>query len=117
MLLNGEVRSLLLRSALALALLAAFSSALAAATVEVKVGDADGKAVSGATVTLIPSNRQATSGDDGVARFENVAAGVYDVAVRRSGFAPSRTDVTVSESARSAVTRHPRRPRCTSPRR
>jgi iron complex outermembrane receptor protein len=68
-----------------------------AGTVEVKVSDPDGKAVSGAVIALVPSNRQATSGDDGSVRFENVPVGTYDVAVRRTGFMPSRTDVTVAE--------------------
>jgi iron complex outermembrane recepter protein len=77
-----------------------FSSAagvVLAGTVEVKVSDPDGKAVSGAVIALVPSNRQATSGDDGSVRFENVPVGTYDVAVRRTGFMPSRTDVTVAE--------------------
>jgi iron complex outermembrane recepter protein len=66
-----------------------------AATVEVKVSNPDGQALSGAVVKLVPSSREATSGDDGIARFDNVGAGSYDVAVRRSGFAPLRTEITV----------------------
>jgi iron complex outermembrane recepter protein len=68
-----------------------------AATVEVKVSDPDGRALAGASVKLAPSSRQVVTGDDGAARFENVAPGVYDVAVRHSGFAPARTDVTVAD--------------------
>src|SRR4029450_8242397 len=68
-----------------------------AATLEVKVSDADGKPVSGAAVTLLPSNRQATSGEDGGARFATVSPGIYHVAARASGLAPSRTDVNLSE--------------------
>ena len=84
-----------------------FGSALTgtalAATVEVKVLDPDGKAVSGASVTIVPSNRQATSGDDGIARFDNIAAGAYDVVARRAGFAPSRSDVTVAQASPVSV--------------
>lgn len=93
----GAVPVLLRRSVLTGLVVCVLSSATLAATIEVKVSDPDGKAVSGASVTLVPSNRQGTSGDDGIARFESVAAGDYDVAVRRSGFMPSRTDVTVAE--------------------
>jgi iron complex outermembrane receptor protein len=91
------VGSAVRRAGLNAVLLFVLASAASAATVEVKVSDPDGKAVSGASVALIPSNRQVTSGDDGIARFENVAAGGYDVAVRRSGFGPVRTDITVAE--------------------
>jgi iron complex outermembrane receptor protein len=91
------------RALLALIFASILTGTAFAASVEVKVLDPDGKAVSGASVTIIPSNRQATTGDDGIARFDNVAAGVYDVAVRGSGFAPSRTDVTVSESSPVSV--------------
>jgi iron complex outermembrane recepter protein len=97
MLRHGRIPAAVHRAALGGALLAALSGGAIAATLEVKVSDADGKAVPGASVTLIPSNREATSGEDGAVRFDNVTPGVYDVAARRSGFAPSRTDVTVSE--------------------
>jgi iron complex outermembrane recepter protein len=63
------------------------------------VSDSDGKPVSGAAVTLLPTNRQATTGEDGLARFDRVPPGAYDVAVRGSGLAPSRTDVQVAEGA------------------
>ena len=91
------IASDLCRAGLSAVLLIVLTSAASAATVEVKVSDPDGKAVSGATVALVPSNRQVTSGDDGIARFENVGTGGYDVAVRRSGFGPVRTDITVAE--------------------
>lgn len=70
-----------------------------AATLEVKVSDPDGKALAGAEVTLVPSKREARTGDDGAVRFHGVAPGAYDVAVKLSGFAPSRTDITVTEDA------------------
>ena len=91
------------RAGLSVAVLFLFASAVSAATVEVKVSDPDGKTLAGASVALVPSNRQITTGDDGIARFEGVAAGSYDVAVRRSGFAPSRSDVTVAESSPISV--------------
>jgi iron complex outermembrane receptor protein len=94
---NDSFSAALRRAAFSLAIMAAFSGAALAATLEVKVSDADGKPVSGAAVTLLPSNRQATSGEDGVARFDNVSPGAYDVSARAPGLAPSRTDVTVSE--------------------
>jgi iron complex outermembrane receptor protein len=99
---HDRVPPAVIRMALSLALLA-FSAAAMAATLEVKVTDTDGKAVSGASVTLRPSNRQATSGDDGVARFENVTPGAYDVGVRGSGYAPTRKDVTVSEGGQTSL--------------
>ena len=75
-----------------------FAASLQAATVEVKVSDSEGRPLAGATVSLVPSRRQVPTGVDGVARFENVTPGVYDVAVRLSGFASSRTDITVEPS-------------------
>jgi iron complex outermembrane receptor protein len=80
-----------------LALLFVVAGSASAATVEVKVSDSEGKAISGATVALVPSNRVIQSDVDGIAKFENVSAGGYDVAVRRSGFGPVRTDITVAE--------------------
>jgi iron complex outermembrane receptor protein len=76
-----------------------FSCALTsfAATVEVKVADPEGKVVPGATVGLVPGNREVQSDASGVARFEGVIPGGYDVVVRLAGFSPSRTDVTVAE--------------------
>jgi iron complex outermembrane recepter protein len=79
------------------------SAAALAATVEVKVSDPDGNALPGVTVTLIPSNREAATGGDGVARFDNVPPGTYDVTARLSGFAPFRADVTVVEGDPVAV--------------
>jgi iron complex outermembrane receptor protein len=73
------------------------ATTLCAATVEVRVSDPDGRQVAGASVTLVPTNRLVLTDTDGVARFENVAPGAYDVAVRFSGFAPARTDIVVAE--------------------
>ena len=87
----------LCRAGLRALFLFALTNAAWASTIEVRVVDSEGKVVSGASVALVPSNRQATSGDDGIARFEDVEAGGYDVAVRRSGFAPVRSDIAVIE--------------------
>jgi len=70
---SDAVPFVIVRGALALTLFGILSAGAIAATVEVKVSDADDKAVSGATVTLLPSNRHGTSGDDGVVRFDNEA--------------------------------------------
>jgi iron complex outermembrane receptor protein len=99
----ASAASVVRRLSLALALGGVLSTAALAATVEVKVSDPNGKAVSGAAVTLIPSNREGTSGDEGVVRFDGVPAGTYDVVARRSGFAPLRTDVTVAEGGPVSV--------------
>ena len=79
------------------------ATSASAATVEVKVSDPDGHPVAGASVKLIPSSRQLLTDADGLARFDNVAPGTYDVAVRHAEFAPARTDVTVAEGAPVSV--------------
>lgn len=79
------------------------ATAASAATVEVTVSDPDGRPLAGASVRLVPSNRALVTGDDGVARIENVAPGAYDVAVRLSGFTPSRTDVIVADLGHVSV--------------
>ncbi len=94
---NDRVLRPAVRSALALVLSVVLPAAAISATVEVRVSDPDGKPVAGASVSLIPSGREARSGADGLARLENVSPGEYDVAVRGAGFAPSRTDVRVAE--------------------
>ena len=90
-------------AALSCVALLALASGATAATLEVKVSDASGQPLSGAAVTLIPSNRQATSGRDGVARFDNVAPGAYDVSARYPGLAPSRSEVTVGEGSELTI--------------
>lgn len=79
------------------------ATTVGAATVEVKVSDADGRRLAGASVKLVPTNRLVLTAADGQARFENVAPGAYDVAVRLSGFAPFRTDITVAEGSPTSV--------------
>ena len=100
---NDRLLHFVARGALALVLPLALSAAAWAATVEVKVSDPDGKPVPGASVSLVPSNRQGTTGAEGVARFDNVPPGAYDVAVRSSVFGSSRTDVNVTEGAPVSV--------------
>ncbi len=78
--------------------LTAFSGAAMAATIEVKVSSPEGEAVSGAIVTLVPSNRSGTSGDDGIVRFEDVPPGVYDAVARQADFTAARADVEVGEA-------------------
>jgi iron complex outermembrane receptor protein len=75
------------------------ATTLCAATVDVRVSDPDGRQVAGASVTLLPTNRLILTDNDGLARFENVAPGTYDVAVRSAGLAPTRTDIVVAEGA------------------
>jgi iron complex outermembrane receptor protein len=91
------------RVALALLVSVAASGLARAGSVEVKVANPEGAAVSGASVTLLPSNRQATTGEDGTARIDNVAPGVYDVTVRHSGYGLFRADLTVSEGTPVSV--------------
>ncbi len=85
------------------ALLVIMATTVRAATVEVKVSDPDGRRLVGASVKLVPSNRQVLTDAEGLARFENVPPGAYDVAVRLLGFAPFRTDVTVAEGSPVSV--------------
>jgi iron complex outermembrane receptor protein len=103
MLRNEAAPSFIVQGALALVMWGTFSAAAMAATVEVKVSDPDGKPVFGASVSLVPSNRQGTTGEDGIVRFDNVAPGSYDVAVRGTAYAPSRVDVTVNEGGPISV--------------
>src|SRR4029453_10221970 len=79
------------------------ATTLCAATVEVRVSDPDGRQVAGASVTLVPTNRLVLTDNDGLARFENVAPGAYDVAVRFTGFGPTRTDIVVAEGGPISV--------------
>jgi iron complex outermembrane receptor protein len=79
------------------------ATTLCAATVEVRVSDPDGRQVTGASVTLVPTNRLVLTDTEGLARFENVAPGTYDVAVRFAGFVPTRADINVAEGAPTSV--------------
>ena len=93
----GRLSSSFRRGLSSVGLALALGGVATAATVEVKVVDADGKPLPGATVTLIPSNREAVTGPDGLARLENVPTGTYDVSTRFPGFGSLRTDVTVTD--------------------
>lgn len=92
-----------LRTAISLATMLMLTRAATAATVEVKVSDTDGRPVAGASVSLVPSNRQGTSDKDGVVRFENVPPGAYDAVARRSGLAPARADLLVTDGLTASV--------------
>lgn len=80
-----------------------FAAAASAATVEVHVTDTEAHPVPDAIVRLVPSGRQVRSGADGVARFENVTPGRYDVAVALGGFAPSRSSIEVNGASPASV--------------
>jgi len=80
--------------ALALGLLA--SSALLPATVSGTVKDASGAPVVGVTVELHSAgglSLAAKTGDDGVFRFADVAAGAYRLRVAQPGFEPWQADI------------------------
>jgi iron complex outermembrane receptor protein len=71
---------------------------LMASNVDVAVSDAAGAPLPGATVTLVPSNREAVSDKDGHARLADVAPGEYDLSVRLGGFSSVRKDIAVTAS-------------------
>ena len=100
------------RAGLSAVLLFVLANAASAATVEVKVSDPTGRRLR-SPVALVPSNRQVTSGDDGIARFENVAPGATTWP-SASGFMPVRTDITVAEGSPVIRPRRPLRPRSIS---
>jgi iron complex outermembrane receptor protein len=79
------------------------ATSVCAATVVVNVSDPDGRPVARASVKLVPSSREIPTDAEGVARFDNVAAGTYDVAVRHPGFAPARTEITVADASPLSV--------------
>ena len=97
-------RASLTRRAVLVIMFFAVSLAASAGTIEVRISDADGKALPGASAVLIPSNREVVADAEGVARFTEVPPGTYDVMVRMSGFAPSRHDVVVVEGDPIRVT-------------
>jgi iron complex outermembrane receptor protein len=86
------------RALSALAVLA-FAAPLAAATLEVQVTDFTGAVLPGATVVLVEAGREAVTGPEGVARFDNVAAGRHHVSVRFPGLETKRSEVVVSDSS------------------
>jgi iron complex outermembrane receptor protein len=103
MLRSSFIHSATRRGVFVLGLLFAGVVSTFAASVEVKVADPEGKAVPGASVSLVPGNREVQSDPSGLARFDGVAPGAYDVVVKLSGFAPSRTDITVAAEDPLAV--------------
>ena len=73
------------------------SPLLAASVVEVTVTDAAGASIPGAVVSLLGTGLEAVSDGGGVARFDAVAAGGYELVVRLPGFQSNRSDITVAE--------------------
>jgi iron complex outermembrane receptor protein len=73
------------------------SPLLAASLVEVTVTDAAGASIPGAVVSLLGTGFEAVTDGAGVARFDAVAAGSYDLVVRLPGFQSNRSDITVAE--------------------
>ncbi len=83
--------------AVCLQLFVTASPLLAASVVEVTVTDAAGASIPGAVVSLVGTSLEAVTDDAGVARFDAVAPGSYDVVVRLPGFQSNRSDITVAE--------------------
>jgi len=69
----------------------------AASVVEITVTDAEGASFPGAIVSLVGTGLEAVTDGEGIARFEAVAAGRYEVVVRLPGFQSNRSDITVAE--------------------
>jgi iron complex outermembrane receptor protein len=71
------------------------------ATVSGTVTNASGKAVVGATVTVVSSanTREAKSDHDGKFNVLNVPAGTYQLQIRADGYLTTRTDLTVGTTA------------------
>jgi hemoglobin/transferrin/lactoferrin receptor protein len=74
------------------------------------VTDQNGASVSGAAISLIPSQQAAiqttVSDSNGRFRFDNVAAGTYELKIEHSGFAPQRvaTRITGNNSVEVNIT-------------
>jgi iron complex outermembrane receptor protein len=90
-------RSLLLQTALFL--LAGGLPVWAASTVEITVTDSEGGKIPGAVVSLVPGGIEAVTDSEGVARFDAVTPGTYEVVVRLSGFMSRRSEIAVVEGA------------------
>ena len=73
------------------------SPLLAASVVEITVTDTEGGAIPGAVVSLLGTGHEAVTDGEGVARFDAVAAGSYEVVVRLPGFLSNRSDIAVTE--------------------
>jgi iron complex outermembrane receptor protein len=72
---------------------------LAASPLEITVTDSEGNAIPGAVVSLVGTGLEAVTDGEGVARFEEVAAGTYEAVVRLPGFLSNRSDIQVTEGA------------------
>ncbi len=69
----------------------------AASIVEIAVTDASGGAIPGAVVSLLGTGLEVVTDAGGVARFDAVAPGDYELVVRLPGFQSNRSHVTVAE--------------------
>jgi iron complex outermembrane receptor protein len=87
------------RALLALASMAWAGPAWAAGSVEVRISDAAGLPLPGATVTLIEAGREGVTAESGAYTFDNVAEGTYHVGARLAGFAGTRGEVQVAGGA------------------
>lgn len=72
---------------------------LAASKVEITVTDSASGVIPGAVVSLAGAGLEAVTDGDGVARFDAVNAGSYEVIVRLPGFMSRRAEITVVEDA------------------
>jgi iron complex outermembrane recepter protein len=93
------------RLALVFALLSAMLRAQTAATLTGKVRDQGGSPVANATVTLLPGDREASTGEDGAFTIPSLIPGVYTLTVVARGFVPSQETVTVSGAQTSVEIR------------
>ena len=73
------------------------SPLLAASVVEIAVTDASGGAIPGAVVSLLGTGLEVVTDTEGVARFDSVAAGDYELMVRLPGFQSNRSHIAVAE--------------------
>jgi iron complex outermembrane receptor protein len=94
---RSRFRSLVRTTAIAFMALSLAAFAFSASIVEITVVDTEEKPIPGAVVSLVGTGLEAVSDGEGVARFEGVAAGSYDVAVRLPGFMSQRVEITVAE--------------------
>ena len=62
------------------------------------VSSADGHDLAGATVTLAEAGRMVETSEQGEFRIDNLPPGRYTVVVRRVGYAPSVTQITLNAS-------------------
>jgi iron complex outermembrane receptor protein len=82
-----------------LALLIPTGIVLAASSVEITVSDNKGQPLPGATVSVVGTNLETVTDGKGVARFDAIPSGDYDITVRFPGFMSQRVDITAANDA------------------